>query len=48
MSLFTSTSCKEFAEKVRAYKSLVEKEGLSMEEIIKKKQYVEICSLKLD
>ena len=48
MSLFTSTNSKDFAEKVKGYKDLVQKENLKMEEIIKKKQYVEICSLKLD
>ena len=48
MSLFTSTKSKDFAEKVKGYKDLVKNENLKMEEIIKKKQYVDICSLKLD
>jgi hypothetical protein len=48
MSLFTSTSCKEFSERIKAFDGLIQQEKLSIDEIIKKKQYVQICSLKLD
>lgn len=48
MSLFTSTSTKEFEEKVKQYSSLINEEKLDMSDIIKKKQYVQICNLQLD
>ncbi len=48
MSLFTSSSCKEFEAKVKSFQGLIDSEKLQVEELIKKKQYVEICSLKLD
>jgi len=48
MSLFTNTDIKEFQEKVKQYQKLISDEHLNMEDIIKKKQYVQICSLQLD
>ena len=48
MSLFTSTETKEFSQKVKNYESLIQEEHLSMEDVIKKKQYIQVCSLKLD
>jgi hypothetical protein len=48
MSLFTSTDSKQFEAKVSGFKNLMEQEKLAMEDVIKKKQYVQICSLKLE
>lgn len=48
MSLFTSTEAKEFEGKVKTYTKLMSEEKLALEDVIKKKQYVQICSLKLD
>lgn len=48
MSLFTSTSTKEFQQKVSSYQKLITEEKLNLEEIVKKKQYIEICNLNLD
>jgi hypothetical protein len=48
MSLFTSTDSKQFETKVKIFKNLMEEEKLAMEDVIKKKQYVQICSLKLE
>jgi hypothetical protein len=48
MSLFTSTDSKQFETKVKIFKNLMEEEKLAMEDVIKKKQYVQICSLNLE
>ena len=48
MSLFTSTDSKEFEEKVKTYSKLINDEKLTLEEVIKKKQYIQICALNLD
>lgn len=48
MSLFTSTSSQEFAQKVSTFNGLITEEKLEMSDVIKKKQYIQICSLKLD
>jgi hypothetical protein len=40
MSLFTSTSVKEFEEKVKQYQTLIDEEKLDINDLIKKKQYV--------
>ena len=48
MSLFTSTDSKQFQAKVSGFKNLMDHEKLSMEDVIKKKQYVQICALKLE
>jgi hypothetical protein len=48
MSLFTSTDSLQFQEKVKQFKKLMEEEKLNLEEVTRKKQYVQICSLKLE
>jgi hypothetical protein len=48
MSLFTSTDTKEFETRVATYAELMKAEHLTMDEVIKKKQYIQICSLKLE
>ena len=48
MSLFTSTNAQEFEQKVKGFTKLIEEENLSIDDVIKKKQYISICSLKLD
>jgi uncharacterized protein YjaZ len=47
MSLFTNTSVKEFEEKVKQYQQLINEEHLQTDDLIKKKQYIQICT-KLD
>lgn len=48
MSLFTSTDSKQFETKVKNFQKLMSEEKLEMEDVIRKKQYVQICSLKLE
>ena len=48
MSLFTSTDSKQFETKVKSFQKLMTEEKLEMEDVIRKKQYVQICSLKLE
>jgi cell shape-determining protein MreC len=48
LSLFTTTDIKEFSDKVKQYQSLYTEEHLTMEDIVRKKQYVQICSLSLE
>jgi len=48
MSLFTSTDSKQFESKVKGFQKLMTEEKLEMEDVIRKKQYVQICSLKLE
>lgn len=48
MSLFTSTDAKNFESQLSKYTGLMEKERLSKDDVLKKKQYVQICSLKLE
>ena len=48
MSLFTNADIKQFTEKVKQYQKLISEENLSMDDIIKKKQYVQVCSLSLE
>ena len=48
MSLFTSTDSKQFETKVKNFQKLMTEEKLEMEDVIRKKQYVQICSLKLE
>ncbi len=48
MSLFTSTDSKQFEAKVKGFQRLMDSEKLAMEDVIRKKQYVQICSLKLE
>lgn len=48
MSLFTSTDSKQFESKVKNFSKLMGDEKLDLEDIIKKKQYVQICSLNLE
>jgi hypothetical protein len=48
MSLFTSTDSKEFEGKVKGFAKLMAEEKLDMEDVIRKKQYIQICSLKLE
>jgi len=48
MSLFTSTDSKQFEGKVKGFQRLMDSEKLAMEDVIRKKQYVQICSLKLE
>ncbi len=47
MSLFTSTEG-NFEQKVKQYQSLMNEERLSMEDVIRKRQYVLVCSLTLE
>lgn len=50
MNLFTTTDSKQFAEKVKQpqYTKLMASEGLLLEDVIRKKQYVQVCALKLE
>lgn len=48
MSLFTSTDSKQFETKVKTFQKLMTEEKLNVEDVIHKKQYVQICSLKLE
>ena len=47
MSLFTSTDSKQFEQKVKEHVKLMKDEKLDLEDVIKKKQYVQICSIRL-
>lgn len=48
MSLFTSTDAKDFSQKVSQYSKLITDERLTMDEVLKKKQYVQVCTLTLE
>lgn len=48
LNLFTTTDSKQFPAKVKGFTRLMEEEKLNMDDVIKKKQYVQICSLKLE
>lgn len=48
MSLFTSTDSKQFETKVKTFTKLMTDEKLQIEDVLRKKQYVQICSLKLE
>lgn len=48
MSLFTSTDSKQFESKVKSFQKLMSDEKLEMEDVIRKKQYVQICALNLE
>lgn len=48
LNLFTTTDSKQFPQKVKGFNKLMEEEKLNMDDVIKKKQYVQICSLKLE
>jgi glutaredoxin-related protein len=48
MSLFTSTDTKDFSAKIEQFKNLIAEERLTLDEVLKKKQYVQICSLSLE
>jgi hypothetical protein len=43
-----TTDVKNFESQLGQYQALITQERLSKEEVIRKKQYVEICSLKLE
>ena len=45
ITLFNSTDAKDFGLKVNQYKDLISSERLTIEEVLKKKQYVQICQL---
>jgi hypothetical protein len=48
INLFTSTDAKDFSGRVSQFSQLIANEKLSMDEVLKKKQYVQICTLKLE
>lgn len=48
MNLFTLADEQQFNQKVKAFEGLMKSEGLSLEEVQKKKSYVKICSIKVD
>jgi hypothetical protein len=48
MNLFTLTNVKEFEQQVLQFKNLMDEERLSLDEVIKKKQYIQICSLHVE
>lgn len=48
MSLFTQTDSKDFKNQISQYKTLMESERLNESDVLLKKTYVEICSLKTD
>ena len=48
MNLFTTTDSKQFQGKVKTFSKLMEEEKLDYEDVIRKKQYVQICALKLE
>lgn len=45
LSLFTQASAQEFKAKLNEYKDLMKNEGLTEQELIVKKSYVQICTL---
>mmetsp|Transcript_29913 Transcript_29913/g.22163 ORF Transcript_29913/g.22163 Transcript_29913/m.22163 type:complete len:94 (+) Transcript_29913:846-1127(+) len=45
MSIFTLDSFKEFELKLKTFEGLMKQEGLSREEVLRKRSYVRICSL---
>ena len=45
LNLFTSTDAKKFEKQLGQFKKLMEGEGLTKDELIIKKSYVQICSL---
>jgi len=45
LSLFTQTDAKDFKSAMSTYAKLMKDEGLTTEEVILKKSYVQICSL---
>lgn len=48
LSLFSETDAKEFKKQLGQFSKLMQAENLSEEEVIKKKSYVQICSLVTD
>lgn len=48
MSLFTQTDAKNFKQSLSTFSKLMKDEGLTDEEVILKKSYVQICSLSTD
>lgn len=48
MNLFTTTDSKQFEGKVKTFQKLMTEEKLTIEDVIRKKQYVQICSLNLE
>lgn len=48
MSLFTSTDAKDFSQKVTQFQKLISEERLTLDEVLKKKQYVQVCTLTLE
>lgn len=45
LSLFTQTDAKDFKQSLNNFAKLMKDEGLTQEEVILKKSYVQICSL---
>jgi hypothetical protein len=45
LSIFTKTDAKNFKEALKGFAKLIQEEKLTIEELILKKSYVEICSL---
>ena len=45
LNLFTSTDAKKFEAQLGQFETLMEEEGLTKEELIIKKSYVQVCSL---
>ena len=48
LSLFVNTDVKDFNNQVGKFESLMKSEGLSLDEVTLKKQYVQICSIESD
>lgn len=48
MSLFTQTDSKQFEGGVKRFQRLMDEEKLAREDVIRKKQYVQICALSLE
>src|SRR3569833_140915 len=48
ISLFTETDTKTFSAQVKKFSQLMQEERLTNEDVLKKKQYVQICSLQLE
>jgi hypothetical protein len=48
LNLFKTSSAKDFGGQVIKFKAILETEGLTIEDAIQKKSYIEVCKLELE
>jgi citrate synthase len=48
LNLFKTSNAKEFGSQIVKFKAILEAEGLTIEDAIEKKSYIEICKLDLE